>query len=281
MERTAELRELSENLEQKVHERTAALEASQQKLVAVEKLAGLGRLTAGLAHEINTPLAAAMNYLLQARRLAGEYYDSIGVTTVTDNDHRELAGELRTALAEASATLQRIGEFIRKVRGHTRAADAQVTAFDPMTAATETLAMLEHRAHIAGVKVHLAQIPETFTVYGEPGRFHQVLTNLLTNAIDACAGQAEVRFWNQGDRILMSVQDNGEGIPESVLPKIFDPMFTTKDVGKGEGLGLAIVHDIVRGHFGGEIDVTTKVGGGTTFTVSFPIHAPSEYSSAH
>ena len=106
----------------------------------------------------------------------------------------------------------------------------------------------------------------------------------VTNAIDACAGhqgQAEVRFWNQGDRILMSVQDNGEGIPESVLPKIFDPMFTTKDVGKGEGLGLAIVHDIVRGHFGGEIDVTTKVGGGTTFTVSFPIHAPSEYSSAH
>ncbi|SMB79659.1 PAS domain S-box protein [Deinococcus hopiensis] len=252
-----------------------ALKASRERLLVSEKLAGLGRLTAGLAHEINTPLAATMNYLHEAERLAEEYRASVGHPDVTDADHSEIAAELKSTLEEAGKTTARIGEFIRTMRGHTRDTASGVQEFDAVRLASETLLMLAHQARGAQTDLLLEQSKDPVRLRGEPGRFTQVLTNLVVNAIHACeaaeqARRVTVAFEVQSGQTVMRVEDTGTGIGADVLPRIFDPLFTTKDVGKGTGLGLAIIHDIVTGHFGGTIEVRTEPGQGTTFGVTFP-----------
>ena len=253
-----------------------ALKTSQGRLLSSEKLASLGRLTAGLAHEINTPLAATMNYLHLARGLAEEYRGAIGQGQVTDEDHQEIAAELINTLYKANGTTARIGEFIRQMRGHTRDTVSGVTEFDPARLAADTLSMLAHEARSAKVELHLESYHGRLAIRGEPVRFTQVLTNLVINAIHACEtldrrqGRVDVRFATRAEGVALEVEDNGTGILPEVLPKIFDPLFTTKDIGKGTGLGLAIIHDIVKGHFGGEITVRTLVGTGTVFSASFP-----------
>ncbi|WP_350241891.1 sensor histidine kinase [Deinococcus sonorensis] len=252
-----------------------ALSVSQQQLMSSERLASLGRLTAGLAHEINTPLAATMNYLHVARGLVQEYQGSIGHAGVTDADHQEIASETLAALNEAGKTTARIGEFIRQMRGHTRDTVSGVGSFDPFKLASDTLTMVAHEARAAQVDLHLEFYPLPLRLRGEPGRFTQVLTNLVINAIHACEGRAgarrvDVRFLEQQGGVDLQVQDNGSGIAPEVIGHIFDAMFTTKEAGKGTGLGLAILHDIVHGHFGGTTEVQTEVGTGTVFTVRFP-----------
>jgi len=252
----------------------AALQASQQQVVASERLASLGRLTAGLAHEINTPLAATMNYHRALQELLTEYHDSVGNPAVTADDHREIATEALTTLEEADKTTARIGEFIRQMRGHTRDSAGGVAAFDPFRLASDTLAMVAHEARAAGVALELERPRVPLSLLGDPGRFTQVITNLVINAIHACEGMSGrgrvlVRLTGK-DPLLLEVEDNGHGIPPEVLPRIFDPLFTTKGVGKGTGLGLSIIHDIMEGQFGGQITVQTQLGSATTFTAVFP-----------
>ncbi|MFC4637337.1 PAS domain S-box protein [Deinococcus hohokamensis] len=268
-------REMMLSIERDISERRAAdaaLKASQERLLSSEKLAGLGRLTAGLAHEINTPLAATMNELHEASRLVTEYRDSVGNPQVTDDDHREIAAELAGVLEAATRNTTRIGDFIRKMRSHTRDTVSGRQAFDAVKGVGDTLAMLAHEARAAKVDLLFEQPREGVTLTGEPGRFTQVVTNLVVNAIHACTPgcSVTVRFADRAGRPVMEVEDNGSGIPPEVLPRIFEPMFTTKDVGKGTGLGLSIIHDIITGHFGAEINVRTELGRGTTFEVVFP-----------
>ncbi|MFC6659928.1 PAS domain-containing sensor histidine kinase [Deinococcus multiflagellatus] len=276
---TLQGREMLLSVERDISERRAAeaaLQASQARLLSSEKLAGLGRLTAGLAHEINTPLAATLNELHEATRLAQEYRDSVGHPEVTDDDHREIARELATSLDAAQRNLSRIGDFIRKIRGHTRDTVSERRTFDAVAGVEDTLTMLAHEARAAKVNLLFERPREGVTLQGEPGRLTQVVTNLVVNAIHACPPGANVtvRFGQQAGARTLEVEDTGSGIPEDVLPRIFEPMFTTKEVGKGTGLGLSIIHDIVTGHFGGEILVDTRLGQGTTFTVTFPGLAP-------
>jgi signal transduction histidine kinase len=276
----AGLRELSETLEQKVALRTQELETSQTRLVAAEKLASMGRLTAGLAHEINTPLASARNRLLAARDLAEEYRQAIGDKTVADDDHREIAGELSQLLTEADHRLEQLGEFVRKIRGHTRVASSGTGKFDPLQVTEDTLAMLAPQARSAGVTLRFDPPRDRLTLLGEPGRFSQVVTNLVLNAVDACENARDealvvVTLQQDAGKLRLLVEDNGGGIAPEVLPKIFDPMFTTKEVGKGTGLGLSITYDIVKGHFGGEISVQSQVGQGSVFAVQLPLSSES------
>ncbi|ADV65966.1 PAS domain-containing protein [Deinococcus maricopensis] len=272
-------REMLLSVERDITERRAtdaALRASQARLLASEKLAGLGRLTAGLAHEINTPLASTLNELHEAARLAQEYRDSIGAPGVNDDDHREIASELAAAVDAATRNTTRIGDFIRKMRSHTRDTVTGRQTFDAVKSVNDTLTMLAHEARSANVSLLFEQPRDAVQLTGEPGRFTQVITNLVVNAIHACSSGASVtvRFGTHEGVPTVEVQDTGSGIAPDVLPRIFEPMFTTKDVGQGTGLGLSIIHDIVTGHFGGDIHVTTTLGAGTTFTVHFPEAAP-------
>ncbi len=277
---TTQLQQLNQELEQRVEERTRELDESRQRLMASEKLAALGKLTAGIAHEINTPLAASLNHLMQARKLADEYRDSIGVAQVSEADHREIAAELDRALGDANASLERMGEFIRKMRSQARNPEGAISSFDPLKIARETLALLETEAKRAGVRLVLEAPAQTWALHGEAGRFSQILTNLVQNAIHACeerrdkaGSRVRVEFTREAEQLLMKVEDNGSGIPPEILPHIFEPLFTTKPIGKGTGLGLPIIQDIVRGHFGGQMNLETSPGKGTTFTLRFPLEA--------
>jgi signal transduction histidine kinase len=273
-----ENRNLNESLERRVAERSLELEISQSRLNASERLASLGQLTAGLAHEVNTPLATAMNGVSQAQGLAAEYRSSIGASGVTEDDHREIAGELEGSLTHVAATLQRLGELIRKMRAQGRNPNEGAIRFNPVKTSQDALVMLEHAALQAKVELVLEASPElgSLQIHGDPVRFAQVVTNLTQNAIHACedrrqTGGSRVRlhFTHDADHVTLHVSDNGSGIPEQILSQIFDPLFTTKAAGRGTGLGLAIIKDIVTSHFAGQIDCETQAGIGTTFNVRF------------
>ena len=276
---TAQLLNINNQLEERIEVRTKELEESRERLISSEKLASIGQLTAGLAHEVNTPLAASLNYLHQARSLADEYAQSVGNPSVTFEDHTEIAKELQKSLYDASTTLDRLGEFVRKMRNQTRFSSNEATLFDPVNVAQDTLSMLEHQAKNAKVLIALNPGIAGILLRGEPGRFTQVISNLVINAIHASEGKEnarvdivfDTRIQLEQTELVLSVSDNGSGISDDILPKIFEPLFTTKPIGKGTGLGLSIIRDIVRGHFGGEVQIQTQVGTGTTFTLFLPM----------
>jgi signal transduction histidine kinase len=137
--------------------------------------------------------------------------------------------------------------------------------------------MLEHAALQAKVELllNLDSQPKVLFVHGDPVRFAQIITNLTQNAIHACedgrkpdGSRVRLYFTHDQTQVIVHVTDNGSGIPERVLPQIFDPLFTTKAVGRGTGLGLSIIKDIVISHFSGQIDCETTAGQGTTFNVT-------------
>jgi signal transduction histidine kinase len=270
---TRDLQRLSSSLEERVAERSRELEDSQSRLVASEKLASLGRLTAGLAHEINTPLAAAMHSLYHAKELSQEYKTSLDNPSVTKEDHKEIAGELEQNLSSAQASLERLGEFVRRMRSQTRAS-ADTSTFAPSQLIRDVIAVLQPRASELQVSLGFFEPNAVVTLHGDATRFSQVVSNLLVNALDACEGKPDgfvtVRLVADGTEVRLEVHDNGVGIPENIKAKIFEPMFTTKEVGQGTGLGLAVVYDIVHGSFGGDILVESTAGQGTTFTVRLP-----------
>lgn len=276
---TAQLLNMNNQLEERIQIRTKELEDSRERLISSEKLASIGQLTAGLAHEVNTPLAASLNYLHQARSLADEYAESLGNPDVTNEDHIEIASELQKSLYDTSSTLDRLGEFVRKMRNQTRFSSNEATLFDPVGVAQDTLSMLEHQARSAKVSIVLNPGIAGTLLRGEPGRFTQVVSNLVINAIHASEGKEnarvdvmfDTRIQLEQTELVLSVSDNGTGISDDLLPKIFEPLFTTKPIGKGTGLGLSIIRDIVRGHFGGEVQIQTQVGAGTTFTLFLPM----------
>ncbi|GGR19560.1 sensor histidine kinase [Deinococcus ruber] len=258
---------------------------ASQQLVSSECLASLGRLTAGLAHEINTPLAATMNYHRVLNGLLSEYRDSASNSQITADDHREIAREALEALEEAGKTTARIGEFIRQMRGHTRNSASGTSTFDVFRLASDTLAMVAHEARSAGVALELEQPRNAVVLTGDPGRFTQVLTNVVINAIHACEGQpgrGRVLVRLSGtDPLRVEVEDNGHGMSPEVMARIFEPMFTTKGVGKGTGLGLSIIHDIMESQFGGQITVQSQPERGRTFTAIFPASGATERGAAH
>ena len=272
-----ENRHLNETLELRVAERGQQLEVSQARLNASERLASLGQLTAGLAHEVNTPLASAMNSVMQAEGLALEYQQSIGASSVTDDDHRQIAQELNSSLAVIKGTLNRLGELIRKMRAQGRNPNEGAVRFNPIRMAQDAIVMLEHPALQAKVELLLDVDSgrEALFVHGDPVRFAQIVTNLTQNAIHACedgrkpdGSRVRLHFTHDAEHVILHVSDNGSGIPEKVLPQIFDPLFTTKADGRGTGLGLSIIKDIVTSHFSGQIDCDTQSGKGTTFNVT-------------
>jgi signal transduction histidine kinase len=290
-----QLRQLNSGLTERISDREAALEQSKERLIAADRLASLGQLTGGIAHEVNTPLAAAMNFLHQANRLSDEYKDSIGAPGVTNADHLEIAKELKGNISSAQTTLERLGEFVRSIRNQGRSLGAGSTNYNLVQVVRETIQMIEFEARKVSVNVRFESSSETVMIHGEPGRIAQIVQNLVGNAIHACeshrtpqGSQVTVRLGRQltgttqgmgvpilSERVVLSVQDNGSGIPPEVLPRIFEPLYSTKEIGRGTGLGLSIIRDIVTGHLGGEIALETTMGQGTTFTVGFPVaHAP-------
>jgi len=237
-------------------------------------MAALGRLTAGMAHEMNTPLAAVRAALGELLKLVSEYRSSIGAPDITSEDHQEIAAEMEASTRLADSAAQRVADFVRGIKAETRdLASNEFRLFNPVTVIQESLLLLNHAARVAHCTLSLKPQRESMELYGSPGRLAQVVTNLVTNAIDASAekggGPILVRLdeWENG--IELCVSDEGSGIAPENMSKIFDPMYTSKPFGVGTGLGLTIVRDIVTGDFNGTIDVDSQVGRGTSFVLRF------------
>ncbi len=248
----AELRHYALNLENMVAERTEELRAAQLQLVRSEKLASLGRLAAGIAHEVNNPLQAIRNCL----ELAIEDIDA----------ERPVDKELLTV---AEQDVQRIRRIIRRLLDFSRPGSGEMVLIDVGQLVSDVLRLVERQLERSGITL-TKRIATTSPIRMNEDQFKQVILNLILNAQEAMpnGGKLAVNVEQLNNEIYISFKDTGVGIPEKDLPRIFDPFFSTKI--DGTGLGLAVSYGIIEGH-GGRIEVTSEVDHGSTFTVILPL----------
>ena len=277
------LLKLSNNLEQRVQERTAELHAktvqleqSRVQLLASEKLANLGRFTAGVAHEVNTPLAASLYDLSHAQKLVLEYKNSILAPTVTSDDHLEIASELEATHQRINSSLERLGRFIRRVREQSRMSTTASHNFDARHVLRDAFVHLEYQALEHHIKLEIDLPDEPVIIHGDPQRLGQVLNELVHSSIQACQEQPENNnSWvhialDPGlNHVLFTVENNGLGLSKDVLPHVFEPMFNNQLTESG-GLGLSVVHDIIKGHFLGDIQISSQQEQGSRFMITLP-----------
>jgi two-component system, NtrC family, sensor kinase len=238
------------------------IEIRQHYLLRSEKLAALGTLLAGVAHELNNPLSnisSSCQILQEELNSADPAYQ------------QEL-------LAQIDEQTQRARDIVRTLLDFTRVREFQQESLDLNTLIRETLRFLKGQLP---AKLALSlEIPAGMRVYGDKQRLQQVFLNLLKNAAQAVPAQGEIvvrasravlapRKCFEGEGVCVMIMDNGAGIPPVVLARIFDPFFTTKDVGHGSGLGLFIVHEIIEEH-GGCIKADNRIEGGAVFSVWLP-----------
>jgi signal transduction histidine kinase len=227
------------------------LKQAQEALVQTEKLASVGRLAAGLAHELGNLLTAVRSYL---ELLRGEM--------AADS----FPGEL---LARCSADVERMHAILRDLLDFSRSGER---VQEPLKVREMLLEVARTVRHQPGFREVLLTVeaPEGLEVLGDGSRLHQVLLNLLLNAAEA--GARQIRLWGEatGEEIRLSCQDDGHGISLEEQQKIFEPFFTTRPVGAGTGLGLAVAHQVVQQH-GGSLSVVSQPGKGATFCIHLPL----------
>lgn len=251
------LQRAHDELERKVEERTRTLRAAQDELVHAAKLATVGQISAGLAHEINQPLAA--------------------LRTLSGNAVKFLR---RGDVATAESNLDRIGGIVdglgtltNQLKSFARKSSGTSGPVDVRRAVDNALFLLDQRLRRANVAVSTEIEAEQVTALCDANRLEQVMVNLVANALDAIEGTASptlrLHGWREGTRVVIEVRDNGPGLPEHVRAHLFEPFFTTKESNRGLGLGLAISLEIVH-HFGGMLTGANHPEGGAVFTVTLP-----------
>lgn len=274
------LRVHAEELEREVDERTRDLRASQARLVQQEKMAALGRLVAGVAHEMNTPIGTITS---NADTLERSLTKMRGILTSEDmpaevTNHRMLNKVL--GLVEEIARVNRLASdrivgIVSSLRNFARLDESELKEADLHEGLDSTLTLVHHelKNRITVLKEY-GEIP---AIKCHPNQINQVFMNLLVNASQAIDGEGDIRIrsWRDGKMVNVQITDSGVGIPQDNLDRIFDPGFTTKGVGVGTGLGLSICFKIAQDH-GGNIDVTSKVGEGSAFTLSLPVSRDDE-----
>ncbi len=263
-EALGELNELTRGLETKVAERTEELNLANRRLLQNDRLASLGQLAASVAHEINNPIYGVLNLSSLLQRIIGE--DGIPPGRVA---------EVREHVGRIVEQTARVGHIVADLLSFSRQSKPQRTLTNLNTVVASALGILRHKLEMMEVEVRSSlagNLPRTLC---DPSQMQQVVINLVMNGAEAAQGREgaavtiETDYDAAEDLVVLSVSDNGEGIPDEDLAKIFDPFFTTKEEGKGVGLGLAVVYGIVQGHKG-EIVATSEIGKGTVMTVSLP-----------
>lgn len=264
-QRAAETRAaLVEELERANHE----LREAQTHLIQSEKMASLGQLVAGIAHEVNNPLTFVLNSVFtvdqQAEKILAELRD--------DPPERILSRlrKMRSRLADMKEGLDRVKDLVVSLRTFSRLDEGEFKTVDVHEGIDSVLMFLRHKTEGCIEIVKRYNAPNALDCYA--GRLNQVIMNLISNAVDSIDGPGTITIETglEDDLFVISIRDTGAGIPERVRPKIFDPFFTTKPIGQGTGLGLAISYGIIKDHKG-VIEVTSQVGQGSTFTVKIPL----------
>ncbi len=233
-------------------------EAEQLKLEAqlrhADRLATIGQLAAGVAHEINEPLGSILGFAQLAQKCEGLPEDT--------------AGDLQRIVA---ACLQ-AREIVNKLKLFARQAPIQKTSIPLARVVDESLALVETRCANQGIEVVRREAAECCEILADPVQLKQVVVNLVVNSIQAMpkGGRLTVTTGSHDGSVTIEVEDTGAGMTDDVMDQIFNPFFTTKEVGQGTGLGLCVVHGIVSAH-GGMIEVESEVGRGSKFTIRIPM----------
>jgi signal transduction histidine kinase len=266
------------------------LQITQKQLIQAEKMASLGELTAGIAHEIQNPLNFVNNFSEVSTELVDEMNEEILKGNLADA--QQIAADLKENLFKINHHGKRAGDIVRGMLQHSRTSSGQKEPTDINELADEYLRLAYHGLR-ARDKTFNATMKTDFDesigkIHIIPQDIGRVILNLITNAfyvvdekkksgIEHYQPTVSVITKKIDGKILIRVKDNGNGIPSKVLDKIFQPFFTTKPTGQGTGLGLSLSYDIVKAH-GGEINVNTKVNealpiedSGTEFTIQLPI----------
>jgi len=291
---TEEKRELLTNqnvlLEKQVEERTSALnqslenlKATQSQLIQSEKMASLGELTAGIAHEIQNPLNFVNNFSEVSHELLIEMKEELNNGDL--EEVREITNDIEQNLEKINDHGKRASDIVKGMLQHSRSSDGKKEPTDINALADEYLRLAYHGMR-AKDKSFNATLETDFDqsiglVNISPQDMGRVVLNLITNAFYAVdekkKSEAEhyeptvsVSTKKEANKIDIKVTDNGNGIPKKILDKIFQPFFTTKPTGQGTGLGLSLSYDIVKAH-GGELKVETKESQGTTFIIILPL----------
>jgi two-component system NtrC family sensor kinase len=266
-EAMVEINRSSQDLEAKVVERTEQLRQAQQRLMQSDRLASLGQLAASVAHEINNPLSGVLNFSALMQRIIRE--DGIPPGRV---------GEFRGYLDHVAEQTARAGRIVSDLLAFSRRSKPQRAPADLNTIVRTTAALVGHKLKLMNVEFELRLADDLPPLPCDASQIQEVVLNLVMNGAESTRGRGAGRVTvatrrTEGrDAVLLEVADDGEGMAKATVEQIFDPFFTTKDEGKGVGLGLAVVYGIVQSH-GGEIDVKSTVGAGTTFEVVLPLAA--------
>jgi len=256
-----ELEDYGRTLEEKVEQRSRQLRKIQAQLMQSEKLASLGRLASGVAHEINSPLTGILTFAhLLMRRL---------------KDHPELKHELELIVRETT----RVSAIVRGLLDFARESKPQKRPCNINELILQTLSLVEHQAVFHDIRIVKSLDPQVPMIPVDANQIQQVFMNILLNAADAMPAGGVLTITSnlisEDSFVQVRFSDTGTGIPEKNLNKIFDPFFTTKADKKGTGLGLAVSYGIIDRHRG-QIEVQSEEGKGATFTIKLPRQAPEE-----
>jgi two-component system NtrC family sensor kinase len=245
-------------LEHKVRQRTEELRRTENQLIQSDRVASLGKLAAGVAHEINSPLTGVLTYsslLLKAKKDGDPDKEDLEVIVNETNRCKKIVKGLLDFARQTAPqkTLSDINEVIEK-----------------------STDLVSHQAGMQNVRIEKKIKPDLPKIMIDVGQIQQVFINILLNAIEAMpqGGTLTVSSGTEDEMVVLRFTDTGVGIPKEILPKILDPFFTTKEQGKGTGLGLSVSYGIIERHRG-KLEVQSEVGKGTTFTVKLPIKGKS------
>jgi len=286
-------------LERALAAQNRALREAQAALVQTEKLASLGQLAAGMAHEINNPIAYVANnlavlrrdvpatlHVLDKYRAGREQLRSVAPEIVTEAERLEadidlpyIRASLPRLFERSLEGLKRVRDIVKNLRDFARLDEAEFKEADLNAALQATLEIASHEIKDKSIdlRTHFAELPP---VLCHPGKINQVFLNVLLNAIQASQPGGTIEVQTRPDDtaadggVVIEVRDSGCGIKPEHLSHIFDPFFTTKPVGQGTGLGLSVSYGIIRDH-GGSIEVESEVGRGTLFRIRLPLRPSS------